>query len=151
MESVLIPFPFFDPQVLHQACHTTPLLVNNTSSFTKGKGLIHWTSCKPPCPSSSKHIPYLTTLMILHALNRMLPTNQTQVPQPSPTFHTSSSPIGSLSSQQDSQWGASGIGTVVFGCVASILGILALWMMFWTRQRDSGHSEISGMGSTFHL
>ena len=43
-----------------------------------------------------------------------------------------------LSNQKDSQWGPSGIGTVVFGCVASILGVLTLWMMFWARQRESG-------------
>ncbi|CAD6583027.1 MAG: hypothetical protein ASARMPRED_001199 [Alectoria sarmentosa] len=75
--------------------------------------------------------------------------NNTQILEPSPILNASSSTITSLSSQQGSQWGPSGIGTVVFGCVASVLGILALCMMFWLRQRESGHAIISDgeMGS----
>ncbi|CAF9932104.1 MAG: hypothetical protein ALECFALPRED_005213 [Alectoria fallacina] len=70
--------------------------------------------------------------------------NSTQIEEPSSTLNASSSTITSLSSQQGSQWGPSGIGTVVFGCVASILAILALWMMFWLRQREPGQTIISG-------
>ncbi|KAM0798467.1 hypothetical protein BDR22DRAFT_823316 [Usnea florida] len=80
--------------------------------------------------------------MMLSATNSRLPANETQSPDVSPTLHTSSSPNSPLSSQQSSQWGASGIGTVVFGCTASILGILALWMTFWTRQRQPAHADV---------
>ena len=88
---------------------------------------------------------------MLSAVNKRLPANETQGLEPSSTLHTSSSPIISLGPQQDSQWGPSGIGTLVFGCVASILGILALWMSFWTRQREAAQAEVSGKRSTFHL
>ncbi|KAF6219502.1 hypothetical protein HO133_003970 [Letharia lupina] len=70
----------------------------------------------------------------------MLPDNTTQTPEPPPTSNASSSTITSLNFQQGSQWGPSGIGTVVFGCVASVLGILALWMMFWLWQREPAHA-----------
>ncbi|CAD6579811.1 MAG: hypothetical protein ASARMPREDX12_009372 [Alectoria sarmentosa] len=81
----------------------------------------------------------------------MLLDNETQTPEPSPTLNASSSTITSLSSQQGSQWGPSGIGTVVFGCVASVLGLSALWMMFWLRQREPGPATGSSMLFTLHL
>lgn len=33
------------------------------------------------------------------------------------------------------QWGPDDIGTLVFGCVASILGIFTLWAAFWLPRR----------------
>ena len=38
--------------------------------------------------------------------------------------------------QQNSQWGPGGISTVVFGCVASILGMLAIWATIWLGHRQ---------------
>ncbi|KAM0798448.1 hypothetical protein BDR22DRAFT_974461 [Usnea florida] len=79
--------------------------------------------------------------MIPPSLTRMQPANQTYIQESTPTFLTSPSTMASLSTQQDSQWGPSGIGTVVFGLVASILSILTIsltiWKMFFARQRES--------------
>ena len=38
--------------------------------------------------------------------------------------------------QQNSQWGPGGISTVVFGCIASILGMLAIWATIWLGHRQ---------------
>ena len=38
--------------------------------------------------------------------------------------------------QQNSQWGPGGISTVVFGCIAAILGILAIWATIWLGHRQ---------------
>ena len=51
---------------------------------------------------------------MFHAIDRMLPGNKTQTSEPPPTMNASSSTITSLGSQQELQWGPSGIGTVVF-------------------------------------
>lgn len=37
---------------------------------------------------------------------------------------------------QNSQWGPGGISTVVFGCIASILGMLAIWATIWLGHRQ---------------
>lgn len=42
----------------------------------------------------------------------------------------------SSSAQQNSQWGPGGISTVVFGCIASILGMLAIWATIWLGHRQ---------------
>ena len=42
----------------------------------------------------------------------------------------------SSSVQQNSQWGPGGISTVVFGCIASILGMLAVWATIWLGRRQ---------------
>ena len=34
-----------------------------------------------------------------------------------------------------SQWNPGDIGTLVFGCIASVLGLLALWATFWLGRR----------------
>ena len=39
------------------------------------------------------------------------------------------------SAQQNSQWSPGGISTVVFGCIASILGMLASWATIWLGNR----------------
>ena len=47
-------------------------------------------------------------------------------------------PTASLApEQQNSQWSPEGISTVVFGCIASILGMLAIWATFWLGHRQS--------------
>ena len=38
--------------------------------------------------------------------------------------------------QDQSGWSPGDVATVVFGCIASVLGVLTLWAMFWLgRQR----------------
>ena len=46
---------------------------------------------------------------------------------------TSSAPV-----KQNPQWSPDGISTVIFGCIASILGVLAIWATFWL-----GHRQLS--------
>lgn len=56
-----------------------------------------------------------------------------------------------LSSQTDSstpsqpQWSPGDISTVVFGCIASILGVLALYLTLWLGRRSPGCSARYGM------
>ena len=48
----------------------------------------------------------------------------------------SSSPNSAFKSQNQSGWSAGDVGTVLFGCIGSVLGVLTLWMTFWLgRQR----------------
>ena len=51
---------------------------------------------------------------------------------------TSSAPV-----QQNPQWSPDGISTVVFGCIASILGMLAIWATLWLGQRQFNSSSMS--------
>ena len=51
---------------------------------------------------------------------------------------TSSAPV-----QQNPQWSPDGISTVVFGCIASILGVLAIWATFWLGHRQFGSRSMS--------
>ena len=48
----------------------------------------------------------------------------------------------SSSVQQNSQWGPGGISTVVFGCIASILGMLAIWATIWLGHRQSSSNSM---------
>lgn len=38
-------------------------------------------------------------------------------------------------SSHNPQWGPSDISTLVFGCIASVLGVLTLWATFWLGRR----------------
>ena len=55
------------------------------------------------------------------------------------SYPTTSSAPG----QQNSQWGPDGISTVVFGCIASILGTLAIWATFWLGHRQFSSRSMS--------
>lgn len=86
---------------------------------------------------------------MMYAASIILP--QIESPESTPTFNCPSPTITSLSFQQGSQWGPSDIGTMVFGCVASVLGILALWLTYWLWQRQPGDGVRSGGLSHFCL
>ena len=45
--------------------------------------------------------------------------------------------------QQNPQWSPDGISTVVFGCIASILGVLAIWATFWLGHRQFSSRSMS--------
>ena len=51
-----------------------------------------------------------------------------------------------------SQWSPGDIGTLVFGCIASVLGVLALWATFWLGRRRALHvdGDVNGDGGSFH-
>ncbi|KAL2042589.1 hypothetical protein N7G274_004348 [Stereocaulon virgatum] len=55
---------------------------------------------------------------------------------PSTIPRTLSLPATSTSdSQQHSGWSPSDIGTMLFGCIASILGVVTLWLTVWLNRR----------------
>ena len=59
------------------------------------------------------------------------------------TLTNISYPTASPSSvQQNSQWGPGGISTVVFGCIASILGMLAIWATIRLGHRQSSSNSM---------
>jgi len=58
------------------------------------------------------------------------PTVLLQTPVSPPTDQASGSP-------QNSQWGPQGIGTVVFGCVSSVLALLGIFLTIWLARRRS--------------
>ena len=37
----------------------------------------------------------------------------------------------------DPQWGPDDIGTIVFGCLASVLGVFTIWATFWLGRRGA--------------
>jgi hypothetical protein len=51
------------------------------------------------------------------------------------------------SSPQQPQWGIEEISTLLFGCVALVLGILTLILTYWLGRRHSGLSGRDGMSS----
>lgn len=152
---IVVPSPFFLRHLkIHLAQLDLPfglpsILFHSHRSFSLRQALhifvqAHFLKDHPPLANlAASTAPQETTM--LHVINRMMPDNTTQTPEPPPTSNASSSTITSLNFQQGSQWGPSGIGTVVFGCVASVLGILALWMMFWLGQREPAHAVRPGM------
>ena len=57
--------------------------------------------------------------------------------------NTSSSTAPPFPFPPQSQWGPGEIGTLVFGCIASVLGLLTLWAAFWSsRGRALGAAAI---------
>ena len=62
------------------------------------------------------------------------------------TSSTSPSPItGHGNSQNQSSWGTETISTVIFGCLASILGVLTIWATLSNRKKhceDNGRTSI---------
>ena len=66
--------------------------------------------------------------MILPVINNMPDHNMTQ-PHGAPGRPTSAFPTATpFPFSANPQWGPDDIGTLVFGCVASIMGILTLWL-----------------------
>jgi hypothetical protein len=56
---------------------------------------------------------------------------------PSTIFRTLSLPTASTSDSQQHHpgWNPSDVGTMLFGCIASILGVLTLWLTVWLNRR----------------
>ena len=80
----------------------------------------------------------------MHITNRMI-LNKTEPQEPSSIFHGPTCTTASLNLQQGSRWGVSDIGTVVFGCISVVLGILALWQAFWMWQRQCSSAILSSI------
>ena len=93
----------------------------------------------PPLPSLN-----LIPIPTLHsngdiAISAPVSTNSTHpaltIPPPSYAM-ASSSPNSASHFQNQSGWSPGDVGTVLFGCIGSVLGILTLWLTLWLgRQR----------------
>lgn len=59
--------------------------------------------------------------------------------------NTSLSTAAPLSFPNQSQWSPGDIGTLVFGCIASVLGTLTLWVTFWLGRRHTLRVSENGM------
>ncbi|KAK0507244.1 hypothetical protein JMJ35_010282 [Cladonia borealis] len=55
----------------------------------------------------------------------------------SPSYATaSSSPTPASKSQNQSGWSPGDVGTILFGCIGTVLAVMTLWLTFWLgRQR----------------
>ena len=50
--------------------------------------------------------------------------------------------------QETPKWGPNDISTIVFGCIASILGVVVLWVTFWLGRRRPHEPPSNGMSSS---
>lgn len=88
------------------------------------------------------------------SLGAALPHNhqyESQSPPVSSKTTNTTSPQPTLSpfyNQQQSQWSIGDIGTVVFGCIASILGAVAVLLTIWLGRRHNGLLGRHGTCST---
>ena len=116
--SVVTGLPFPDSPSLPSLTLTTAPIIN-PSFISKPIPSPHSNeniTTSPPAATKSTH----STLMIAPPSHAM----------------ASSSPNSVSKFQIQSAWSPSDVGTVVFGCIGSVLGILTLWLTFWLgRQR----------------
>ena len=68
--------------------------------------------------------------MILPSVSAILPYNMTHAQGAPVRQNDSSSPTTPFISPAKSQWSPGDIGTLVFGLIASFLGVLTLWVTF---------------------
>ena len=99
----------------------------NTSTSDSLSSTSHGQAASTEAPSIN-----LASRQLL-AATKPIATNHTIPSQP--TFPTESQP----------QWSPGDIGTVVFGCIASILGVLALYLTLWLGRRGPGVPARYGM------
>ena len=96
-------------------------------------------NCSTPLPEqSTSHIGVPSTTatsvnLITTHLSEALPTNAPTAPQPFPS--TLSRP----------QWSPGDIGTITFGCIASITAVLGLYLTLWLARRGSGSPANGGL------
>ena len=83
--------------------------------------------------------------MIPHPVSTMLPYNMTQAQGALVRQNSSSSPATPFSISDKSQWSPGDIGTLVFGLIASLLGVLTLWVTFRLGRQPVSHAVGDGM------
>ena len=76
--------------------------------------------------------------------NTMLANNMTQPHGLAGTSSSAFSTATPLSFPSIPQWGPDDIGTLVFGLIASVLGVLTLCATFWLRRRGALHAGGDG-------
>ncbi len=116
--SVVTGLPFPDSQPLPSPTLTTAPIIS-PSLISR------------PIPS-----PHSNETITTSALTATKSTYSTLMTVPPSHAMASSSPSSASKFQSQSAWSPSDVGTVVFGCIGSVLGILTLWLTFWLgRQR----------------
>lgn len=85
-----------------------------------------------PAPTSSECTVQGTGLAT-QTLGLIARTNPSTPPSIAPTTTTNAG----TSAQEQSSWNSGVISTVVFGCIASILGVLAIWATIWLGRRQT--------------
>lgn len=85
--------------------------------------------------------------MILPTVHRMLAHNTTQLYRQLATGNHSFSTATPIPFRSQSQWSRGDISTVLFGCIASVLGVLTLWVTFWLGRRSFVRVVGNGMYS----
>ena len=83
--------------------------------------------------------------MLLPSVNAMLPYNTEQAQGALIRRNTSSSPATPYTFPSKSQWGPGDIGTLVFGLIASFLGVLTLWVTFRLGGQHVSHAVRNGL------
>ncbi|KAF6228544.1 hypothetical protein HO173_011846 [Letharia columbiana] len=91
--------------------------------------------------------------MIFPIVNGMLAQKTTQLHGALARRNTSFSTATPFPFPTKSQWSPGDISTLVFGCIASVLGVLTLWATFWLGRRRAlrvvGNDECREFGATF--
>ena len=77
--------------------------------------------------------------------NAIAANNMTQLSGIAESSSSSSSTATAFPFPPSPQWGPEDIGTLVFGLIASIIGVLTLWATFWLRRRRALHAGGDGM------
>lgn len=89
----------------------------------------------------------ITKPMILPTMNGIPAHEMTQSLAERVRRNTSSSTAPPFPFPPQSQWGPGEIGTLVFGCIASVLGILTLWATLWLSCRRASRAAAIGVYS----
>ena len=83
--------------------------------------------------------------VMLPVTNAVEANNMTQLHGIAATSGSSLSTATPFPFPPSPQWEPDDIGTLVFGCIASILGVLTLWATFWLRRRRVLHAGGDGV------
>ena len=120
----------------------------------------------PPLPS-----PTLTTAPIANpsSISTQIPVPQSNgtitIPTPAATNSkssiliippsryatNSSSPNSASKSESQHGWSPGDVGTILFGCIGSLLGVLTLWLTFWLGRQRFRFIIKEGFQDEFHL
>lgn len=86
--------------------------------------------------STRTPVPHSNGTIAIPAPAATKPTSSTLIITPPGPAMNSSSPNPAPKSESQRGWSPGDVGTVLFGCVGLVLGVLTLWLTFWlARQR----------------
>ena len=77
-------------------------------------------------------------------INAIVANNMTQLHVTAKSSSSSLSTATLFPFPPSPQWGPDDIGTLVFGLIASLLGVITLWATFWLRRRRALYADGDG-------